>query len=303
MKEYETFSNDVFSLEQQIKQAHTTGHDIQLHIHPWWYSAKFKDGRWDLDYNISSLAHLGFENASQYVSKCKKYLTQLLEKTGVEYSCKAFRAGAFSMMPTRVIHHALTSAGIEVDSSIFKWGKMDSINSNYDYTNAYSNIHPWYFSPHDVNLLDTDLGRHDQCLEMPIYSEYTSLMRFITWKRIALLKKIKSCLTKTSSPKISSGRHLYISNGRFLRGRRPMKFDFCKCTFYQMKKMIKNIAGYNRSHSYLPVVTIGHSKDFVYKKDLIKLLKLIHLSYKDIIEIVPLKKAVKTYKMTEMHGL
>ncbi|MGJ7024434.1 hypothetical protein [Petrimonas sulfuriphila] len=38
-------SDPIEAIERQIQQATANGHDIQLHIHPQWYNASFKEGR------------------------------------------------------------------------------------------------------------------------------------------------------------------------------------------------------------------------------------------------------------------
>ena len=61
--------------------------------------------------------------------------------------------------------------------------------------------------------------------------------------------------------------------------------------------MIKNILKSYKTNGngYLPVVSIGHSKDFIYKKDFEKFLKYLKYNFSDIIEGVPLKEAAKKF--------
>ena len=75
------------------------------------------------------------------------------------------------------------------------------------------------------------------------------------------------------------------------------KFDFCKCTLGEMKMMTENILkSYNANgNGYLPVVSIGHSKDFIYKKDFDNFLRFLRSSYSDVIEIIPINQAAKKY--------
>ena len=74
-----------------------------------------------------------------------------------------------------------------------------------------------------------------------------------------------------------------------------MKLDFCKSNYREMKRMMKNIIKYNSDYGYLPVVTIGHSKDFLNKKDFIDFLNLLRNEYAENVEIVPLSVAVDKY--------
>src|SRR5690554_355033 len=54
--------NPVKAIEQQIQQAATDGHDIQLHIHPQWHNAKYVNGQWNLNLNNWRLGDFKGEN-------------------------------------------------------------------------------------------------------------------------------------------------------------------------------------------------------------------------------------------------
>lgn len=299
MKEESFFLDEVHQVEEQLRDAHQKGHDVQLHIHPWWFNAQFRKGNWKMDYEMSTLCHLDTNDALRYIQLCKKYLTELLKPCRRNYSCIAFRAGGWSMMPTKNIFDALIRAGIEIDSSVYKWGIIDTENIRYDYSNAYSNIHPWFFSREDVNEVEKCSADGCRCLEMPIYAEHQSGLRFLTKKRISLMPRVRSTIVDNSSSgkQVSLGTALF-SKFNLLTRKRAMKFDFCKCTFDEMKKMIHNIVAYNPPNGYLPVVAIGHSKDFIFKDDFSNLLKLIRSDYADIMEIVRLTCAAKKYEQS-----
>lgn len=299
MKEYKCFEEDLTAVEEQLKHAHERGHDVQLHIHPWWFNAKFLDGKWQMNYTVSTLSHLDSIEASNYVNSCKQYLSVLLKGSENDYKCVAFRAGAWCMMPTKTIYHVLIAAGIKIDSSVYKWGKMDAENAKYDYSNAYSNIHPWVFDPEDVNEVDGSKGEHPKCLEVPIYTEHQRMISFITWKRVKLMRKVKSVLADNPRSGDTMSRKMdWLNKIKLLTKKRAKKLDFCKCTFRELKKMIQNVVKYHTNHTkddYLPVVAIGHSKDFIYQQDLIDLLRFIKSDYPDLIEVVPLTYAVNKY--------
>ena len=54
MKKYDVFKDDVLRAEQQLISAHKNGHDIQLHIHPWWFDANFVNEKWQFENKIMS---------------------------------------------------------------------------------------------------------------------------------------------------------------------------------------------------------------------------------------------------------
>lgn len=296
MRKIEVFKEDVLCAEEQLKFAHENGHDIQLHIHPWWLEAEFNNGKWEMDYKLSSLCHLNHKDALKYVQICKQYLTDLLEPCKRDYSCCAYRAGFWSMQPTESIFDALVKAEINIDSSVYKWGTLDTELMKFDYSNAYSNISPWFFRRENVNEKEQNTCNENKCLEIPIYAEQQRGLSFLSKKRLSLMPKIKSVMNDYSSND-KNGSYLIaiFSKLNLLWKYRAKKLDFCKCSFREMRKMVENIVADNPIDWYLPVVAIGHSKDFIYWKDLEKILDLIKCRYSDVIEIVPLTTAAKKY--------
>ena len=298
MKEHKCFADDLLMVEEQLKDAHERGHDIQLHIHPWWFNAKYNGTSWEMDYNLATLTNLGQSQVLEYIKKSKRYLTELLVSSKRQYSCIAYRAGSFAMMPTRNIYKALTEERIEIDSSVYKWGKLTSDNMSFDYTNAYSNYRPWYFSRGDINKVSHEVNNGLFCLEVPIYSEKQSIFKFMAVKRLAMMRNIKSAPlfnggSRNRSWKDRIGSLICLDR---LSLHRAKKFDFCKCTTREVKRMINNIINLSHTNDYIPVVAIGHSKDFIYRKDLASFLSYLELHHQDTVEVVPLTYAVKKFK-------
>ena len=252
MKKYDVFKDDVLRAEQQLISAHKNGHDIQLHIHPWWFDANFVNEKWQFENKIMSLSDFEADEASRKILLCKEYLTELLSPTGIDYSCNAFRAGSWSMMPTKNIFDALKIAGIKVDSSVYKWGKLDTELMKYDYTEAYSNIYPWFFSREDVNRVAKDDYDNMKCLEIPIYAENKRGITFLKKKRMLLMRKVRSVVKDRSShdTKNKPIKRL-MKNFKKLFNYRSKKLDFCKCSFGEMKKMIMNIVANNPNDGYV----------------------------------------------------
>lgn len=297
MKQRSLFINEVKEVEYQLRNAHENGHDVQLHIHPWWFNAEFSNGKWSMDYNMSTLCHLHSDTISKYIQSSKQYLIDVLEPCVRKYSCIAFRAGAWSMMPTKNMHNAMVSEGIEIDSSVFKWGKAHTPYMTYDYSDAFSNIYPWFFSSHNINYKTENAKKTSSCIEIPIYSEYQRGFRFLTKKRFSLMSHIKSTVVNAKSANINRSLLSIINDKiRLLIKKRAKKLDFCKCKFSEMKKMIENIMEHNPPDGYLPIVAIGHSKDFIYRDDFSRFLLFLRSNYTDTLEVVPLTTAAKKYR-------
>jgi hypothetical protein len=270
---------------------------VQLHIHPWWLNAKFCKGKWLMDFTVSSLSQLKGHEAKKYVRLCKQFLIDFLSPTYNPDHCVAFRAGGWGMMPTRVIYHALVDSGIQVDSSVYKWGTASSKYLKYDYSKAFSNMRPWYFSEDDVNKKCSSGVKEGKCVEFPIYSEKHSIMKFFTIKRFRLRNKVKVSVADNifSASRLNS-MVMFSNLIRKCFSKKAMKFDFCKCNLREMKKMLVNILKVHNADEYLPVVTIGHSKDFFFKQDFVDFLKFVNSECDKLVEIVPLRHALKRYR-------
>src|SRR5258708_39985696 len=47
------------SIVSQLRSAIVRGHDVQLHVHPSYYDARWRNGRWEQDYGACDLAPRG----------------------------------------------------------------------------------------------------------------------------------------------------------------------------------------------------------------------------------------------------
>lgn len=123
---------------RQIGEALSGGHDVQLHIHPHWFSSHIANGRFapSKDFRLADFAD-GPLQIESIVSRCHAYLTALCRKTRADYRCIAYRAGGFNLAPqTARILHALYAAGIRIDSSIIKGYRFGSDLSLVDFTDV-----------------------------------------------------------------------------------------------------------------------------------------------------------------------
>lgn len=296
MKEVDHYKNGIEKVEDQLRIAHENGHDVQLHVHSWWKDAKYRSGKWILNYENSSLGNLPLENISEFLKNCRDYLNKVLSNCSRPYECRAFRAGSWAIVPSHNMIKALTGLGIRVDSSVFKWGKLDTKYAKFDFKGAYSNIFPWFIDMDDINKMDEHKKNNRYwCLEVPIYAELKRVFTFFTLKRLLMRNKVKSAVSNEDSERSNKNMQDITNYVKNVLEKRAKKFDFCKCNYREMKGMVDNIAKYNDKNGYFPVVAIGHSKDFIDKKDFIRLLKYIHDEYKNTIEIISLNEATNKY--------
>lgn len=130
-KEYPQLENDYQAIVKQISYLSTTGHDIQLHIHPHWEDSFYDGERWVMDVRRYKLSDFDETQIEDIVYRYKKELTDI---TGKEVF--AFRAGGWCMQPFDKIKNAFVKHQITLDSTVFKNGFYQSENYHYDFRNA-----------------------------------------------------------------------------------------------------------------------------------------------------------------------
>ena len=250
------------SISDQLRRAIRGGHDVQLHIHPSYFNAQHCSGRWSQDWSAYNFADLSFDTLNGMVERCKFFLTDLLQRESRTYECIAFRAANWAVSPSKNVVRSLINNGIEIDTSVFKYGKREGIVS-FDYSNAFSEIIPWKVNEDDICSNDVN----GKLWEFPIYSERRSLVSFLTLMRIyravqTRLHRIKniSGQVKESDIKEEKRRNTVDKIKLFLE-KQTWKADFNQCTGRQLIKALQCVeAKYRGVSGGIPFVLIGHSK-------------------------------------------
>jgi hypothetical protein len=238
---------DTAGVRAQMRELRTAGHEIALHLHPWWANARYEAGHWHLDWSERNIGTLEPGRVEAIVSGAIRYLREALDDP--RFTPLAFRAGQWAIQPTPVIVSVLARHGVRVDSTVFKGGRVHGLD--LDYRPAVANGGLWRFG-NDVNVPDPD----GQLCEVPIHTQLVPFWQMLGRKRLKLHSKTRSA---------SQGSPLPHHWRDFLRFRYPRKLDFCRMTFAEMREAVegvleeKQVQGGQSS----PIVAIGHSKDFV----------------------------------------
>ena len=260
----ETGSDDFHSsaIEDQLRRAVQGGHDVQLHIHSSYYGARFVDGHWLQDWSEYDFARLPAARMDWMVREGKQYLETLLQPVMPEYRCNVFRAANWSVSPSFDVARALIGNGIQIDTSIFKFGRRSG-RVSFDYNAAESALRPWPARADDFCRRDAS----SPLWEYPIYSEQRLLPAFVTLQRVHRALLGRAHRLPACGPSAESGSaHMPVSrSGRLnsLWSRHAWKADFNQCSGRQL------VATLERAHREfvvddgpLPFVLIGHSKLF-----------------------------------------
>jgi len=238
---------DATEVRAQMRELRAAGHEIALHIHPWWSNARYEGGRWHLDWNERNIGMLEPGRVEAIVSGAIRYLRESLADPS--FTPLSFRGGLLVMQPTSVIANVLARHGVRVDSSVFKGGRVHGLG--LDYRPAIANDRFWRFGS-DVNLSDPG----GILWEIPIHTQLVPFWQMLGIKRLKLHSKTR---------KASDGSPLLHNWRDFVRLRYPRKLDFCRMTFAEMRESTERAFDQHRRHPRERnfVVAIGHSKDLV----------------------------------------
>lgn len=267
-KQYaEEYGRDDYHYDEivaQLRDAIRRGHDVQLHIHSSYFNAYYEQGRWVQDWSEYDFAKLGWERMNEMVRSGKDFLESLLRPVDPNYRCHVFRAANWSVYPSRTVTRTLINNGIQIDTSVFKYGRRDG-RVNFDYAAALSSVVPWRVDENDI-CARSDTGK---LWEFPIYSERRGIGAFITPQRIyrALLERRHKLLDGSGGnprgfPTVQTQRSSYDS-WNWLTRQHAWKADFNQCSGRQLIRSLERAeTKYARNETELPFVLIGHSKLF-----------------------------------------
>lgn len=236
-------------VKHQVRELHQQGFELGLHLHPQWCRAEYENGKWLLDYSEYNLCGLPQERIEQIVGGAIAYFRTLLDEP--DFTPISFRAGNWLFQPTHAAATVLAGKGIKVDSSVFKGGLQH--RHKLDYRRALGNGYFWTFSD-QVDVPDLE----GKLLEIPIYVQMVPFWKMITAKRIGLEKKGS---TATAMVKEKWLRRV----PDYFRLSHPLKFDFCRMTINELKKMMDAVIREDEEDStrFRPIVAVGHTKDLV----------------------------------------
>jgi hypothetical protein len=239
---------------EQLQKAVQTGHDVQLHMHPHFFSAFYDKDRWNFSKSTYNLENATYEELASMVKLCKTNIEMELKKVKSDYKCNVFRAGGWEMHPSKNIVRALVDNGFIIDTSVFKNGKRNGMYK-FDYSSAHHNLIPWSADENDV----CKPSHEGNLLEIPIATSQKYIYSFISLNRFYRVAKQK----KNIHPKNRNGKISYSSKIRSLFQKHPLKMDYNQCSGKQLINELRALYKKFGNFKYdLPVVLIGHSKSF-----------------------------------------
>jgi len=252
---------EALAVEQQLHDIIQQGHDIQLHLHPQWYKAKYENKEWHLNFDwwrFSALPYNTSEDGTpgkyELIKTGKESLEKRVRKTLPTYQCHSFRAGGYNVGDGKSSVDALVNNGLKLDSSVCPGFFSNSKLSKYDYTAVNANLYYWRSK---ASLLSPDPNAtSESCLQLPLVTVNSSFREKLSCARIYTSiknRKFKS-VNYSGTVVVATPDNTFSTN---------TNFDVCLSSRAQIKKLYQRIEYLSEYNSDCCLITlIGHPKDY-----------------------------------------
>lgn len=257
--------------DEHVREAFRQGHDIQLHLHPHWLSARYAHKRWHLDGDWSILNY-DRDAASAMLAEAKKYLESVLHSIDSSYRCVAFRAGALAAAPSDHLLPSLAKLGIKLEVSVAGGLFVNSPILRLDYRRCEESFLPFYPLMQDARRL-SDKPEPIACVPLQHFygSRHAVARQNAKLARRELGRRLNPAtrLAEDSAPRknleseASRGKQLFEKLVRPLVKRKYFVSDLSRLDYSLMHEMLASIRRRARASglSQVPVVLTNHPKD------------------------------------------
>ncbi|HEX6044110.1 MAG TPA: hypothetical protein VFZ22_06445 [Pyrinomonadaceae bacterium] len=292
-----------------VRETFRQGHDIQLHVHPQWQGAEYKDGGWKLTADWSILNYPR-ETALHLLRSGKEYLESLLKDIDPDYRCVSFRSGAWCIAPSPHMLDLLVDLGIVFDMSIVAGVKYDTRNIKLDYTDCEEGFLPYYPVMTDARRVSDKV---ESIICVPTNCFYASRRQVLQHHLDKALSKIRS---KIAGPVTvnNNGRSVEVYGEEwaqidgsltriyrkgiapYIKGKHTIS-DLAQLDYPLMMEMLGSIRKRARASGLtdVPVVLENHTKDLQNFSDLERFLeKAVESSDVKFITLTELATNLKT---------
>lgn len=260
-------NNPIRAIEKQLQEAVLNGHDIQLHIHPQWVKAEYKNNHWFMDFSNWRLGDFRIEESysiEDMLKEGKDTIENLIREVVPEYKCIALRAGGYNIMPSEKVYKAMKNLGLKIDSSVYPGGYEVGDLSQYDYRDADLEKDFWRVVPDNF----AQLTLKSSVLEIPVFA--LKQKRFKKFN----LERIKSAFQNRNSVigavKAKTIHKSKIEKIKYFFEKEAFTWDFCLFDFRLHKVFFNYIEkNLNRRQHF---VIIGHPKSFTSDKSFKKMI-------------------------------
>ncbi len=250
---------DYSAIEQQLKKAIDDGHKLQLHLHPQWLGATYEHS-WKLDLSLWRIGDLSQTQLEETIKQGLGYLRSLLPK-GAEGHLNTFRAGGWAIQPSHLLLPKLYDCGIIMESTVapgaYNWARGDW----YNFKNAPKL--PYWSIEDDVNRPMLPDTQAKQLLEIPICSASIG--------RVRHFKALKESKQRPAFPEHCTGSYAGPNSPwqeKLGKLGKLINLGHCMLDFSTLSADVliditqQHMARFERCETPIPIVAIGHNKNF-----------------------------------------
>jgi peptidoglycan/xylan/chitin deacetylase (PgdA/CDA1 family) len=267
--------NPAAAIHRQIQEVLRAGHDVQLHLHPQWIDAVYRNG-WQVDIGRWRLTGSGDElpdsdRSTSVVRHGKSALEDILQPIDPQYHCRALRMGGFNIQPSGDILRAMRRSGLRLDSSVFPGGVADTLLDRYDYRDISEREPYWFVNGSDVLQISRNKYRRT-VIECPVFAlPSTSVFKY-GFRRLRVKWQNRDYATNQARYKVPGKIFSWI---RYLFTKEAVQWDYCLLGYRQLRKYHRRAERIRKEsgRELHPFVLVGHSKDFMYPRAFEKFLE------------------------------
>jgi hypothetical protein len=256
----ETLKDDYDAIRVQLKKIVQSGHDIQLHLHPQWIQAAWRDGNWQLPTLHASPLAVDTDELVQILRRGKKQLETIGLEASSTYNCHVFRAGSLQFDRAEQLTNILLDIGVQADSSVCRGYARHTPYANIDYRDLTSIRQP-YWETVTGNVADRVSGT---LIEIPVWGniehQWHKLNLLRLWNKFGRGKKGYSTSGSLEMAGINLTPRGAIS---WLIDKQPTIWDFCLMSSKQLIGSFKAAIDFHLIESFFPLVMLGHTKELL----------------------------------------
>ncbi|MEO7044537.1 MAG: hypothetical protein ABI091_04470 [Ferruginibacter sp.] len=264
------------------------GFDVQLHLHPQWLNAEYKDDYFFLrdNWNMGK-----YEPAEQekMITESIAYLENLIRPMKSDYKVVAYKGGSWGLQPSDSLFKTLDKAGVRVVMGVREGMSMPKNGVNYE--GLEEKVMP--YSPDYADIKKVSATKNNITI-IPLQPFEPGLVP---------LTSIAASIAKRKINKQDAMRHYYdnripeaISNLSPFAGESKLRFAAKPYTthlkignqpFTYLKSSIDSVINNLKNSEYkrIPIVIECHTKQYPqYYSDIEKFLSYILEKYNDVVE-------------------
>lgn len=283
--------------EETVKQMASRGFDVQLHLHPQWLNATYKEPFFYLgdNWNIGRYKHYEQEFL---IKNSVEYLTDLITPINKDYKLSTFKAGSWGLQPSENLLTLFDTYGFKLICGL----RMDMhiSSAGVDYRGLEEETLPYYPDYKDIRKV----GKKGNIRIIPLayYSpDIISLSRLFYHLNVKLPKNQNhnifykkpipieiASLNGVKGKKIFNfGLHPYLTHLKF--SNEP--FSYLKKSFDTVHKRFSKLEG-----NGIPIIFESHTKHYMGNyNNISKFLKYIVDEYNETIEFITFSDYLKNY--------